>query len=151
MRIAETGTLIKTQLDIKRDLKSKRKISARTVILIQREKKRWTTMLPRSMLNQIIGSRRFILLVRKKSQVPTISNSIGIRNMKQNNGNSMTHKVINEKLEQAFNKLNSAAKNIIPLGLALQNIETGELRNFYTHENNTFFLKNLNYSVLKQK
>ena len=51
-------------------------------------------------------------------------------------------KVINEKLEEAFHKLNSAAKIIIiPLGLVLQTIETGEFRNFYTHENNTLFKK----------
>ena len=151
MRIAETCTLTKTQLGVKIDLKSKMNISVRTVILIQRAKKRLTTMLPRSMLNQIVGIRRFILLVRRKSQVTTISNNIGKRNMKQNNGNSMTRKVMNEKLEEALNKLNSAAKAFVPLGLALQNIETGEFRYFYTHENNTFFLKNLNYSVLKQK
>ena len=48
-------------------------------------------------------------------------------------------KFINEKLEEAFHKLNSAAKIIISLGLVLQNFETGEFRYFYTHENNTLF------------
>ena len=50
-------------------------------------------------------------------------------------------KQINEKLEEVFNKLDSAAKINIALGFLLQNIETGEYRYFYTHENNTLFEK----------
>ena len=33
------------------------------------------------------SSRRFVLLVKKSSQVTTLSNNIGERNMEQNNGN----------------------------------------------------------------
>ena len=50
-------------------------------------------------------------------------------------------KIINEKLEEVFNKLNSAAKINIALGSVLRNIETGEYRYFYAHENNTLFEK----------
>ena len=50
-------------------------------------------------------------------------------------------KIINEKLEEVFNKLDSAAKINIALGFILRNIETGEYRYFYTHENNTLFEK----------
>ena len=50
-------------------------------------------------------------------------------------------KTINEKLEEVFNKLNSAAKINIALGFVLRNIETGEYRYFYVHENNTLFEK----------
>ena len=50
-------------------------------------------------------------------------------------------KIINEKLEEVFNKLNSAAKINIALGFVLRNIETGEYRYFYAHENNTLFEK----------
>ena len=50
-------------------------------------------------------------------------------------------KIINEKLEEVFNKLDSAAKINIALGFVLQNIETGEYRYFYAHENNTLFEK----------
>ena len=46
-------------------------------------------------------------------------------------------KIINEKLEELFNKLDSAAKINIALGFVLRNIETGEYRYFYAHENNT--------------
>ena len=48
-------------------------------------------------------------------------------------------KIINEKLEEVFNKLNSAAKINIALGFVLQNFETGEYRQFYAHENNCLF------------
>ena len=58
-------------------------------------------------------------------------------------------KIINEKLEDVFNKLDSAAKINIALGFVLRNIETGEYRYFYAHENNPF-LKNLICFVLKQ-
>ena len=50
-------------------------------------------------------------------------------------------KIINEKLEEVFNKLDSAAKINIALGFFLRNIETGEYRYFYTHESNTLFEK----------
>ena len=50
-------------------------------------------------------------------------------------------KVINEKLEKVFNKLNSAAKINIALVFVLRNIETGENRYFYAHGNNTLFEK----------
>ena len=50
-------------------------------------------------------------------------------------------KIINEKLEEVFNKLDSAAKINIALGFVLRNIETGEYRYFYAHENNTLFEK----------
>ena len=49
-------------------------------------------------------------------------------------------KIINEKLE-VFNKLDSAAKIIIALGFVLRNIETGEYRYFYAHENKSLFEK----------
>ena len=50
-------------------------------------------------------------------------------------------KIINEKLEEVFNKLDSAAKINIALGFVLRNIETGEYQYFYAHENNTLFEK----------
>ena len=50
-------------------------------------------------------------------------------------------KTINEKLEEVFNKLDSAAKINIALGFVLRNIETGEYQYFYAHENNTLFEK----------
>ena len=50
-------------------------------------------------------------------------------------------KIINEKLEEVFNKLDSAAKINIALGFILRNIDTGEYRFFYAHENNTLFEK----------
>ena len=50
-------------------------------------------------------------------------------------------KIINEKFEEVFNKLDSAAKINISLGFVLRNIETGEYRYFYSHENNTLFEK----------
>ena len=46
-------------------------------------------------------------------------------------------KIINKKLEEVFNKLDSAAK----INIALLNIETGEYRFFYAHENKTLFEK----------
>ena len=48
-------------------------------------------------------------------------------------------KIINEKLEEVFNKLDSAAKIIIALGFVLRNVGTGEYRYYYVHENNTLF------------
>ena len=50
-------------------------------------------------------------------------------------------KIINEKLEEVFNKLDSAAKINTALGFVLRNIETGEYQFFYAHENNTLFEK----------
>ena len=53
----------------------------------------------------------------------------------------MDTKIINEKLEEVFNKLDSAAKINIALGFVLRNVETGGYRYYYAHENNTFFEK----------
>ena len=50
-------------------------------------------------------------------------------------------KIINEKHEEVFNKLDSAAKINIALGFFLRNIETGEYRYFYAYESNTLFEK----------
>ena len=50
-------------------------------------------------------------------------------------------KIINEKLEEVFNKLDSAGKINIALGFVLRNIETAENRYFYAHENYTLFEK----------
>ena len=50
-------------------------------------------------------------------------------------------KIINEKLEEVFNKLDSAAKINTALGFVLRNVETGEYRYYYAHENNTLFEK----------
>ena len=50
-------------------------------------------------------------------------------------------KIINENLEEVFNKLDSAAKINIDLEFVLRNIETGKYRYFYAHENNTLFEK----------
>ena len=50
-------------------------------------------------------------------------------------------KIINKKLEGVFNKLDSAAKINIALGFVLRNIETGEYRYLYAHENKTSFEK----------
>ena len=50
-------------------------------------------------------------------------------------------KIINEKLEEVFNKLDSAAKINIALGFVLRNLENGEYRFFYAHEKNTLFEK----------
>ena len=50
-------------------------------------------------------------------------------------------KIINEKLEEVFNKLDSAAKIDIALGFVLRNVETGENRYFYAHEHNILFEK----------
>ena len=50
-------------------------------------------------------------------------------------------KIINEKLEEVFNKLDSAAKINIALGFVLRNVKTGENRYYYAHKNNTLFKK----------
>ena len=58
-------------------------------------------------------------------------------------------KVINEKHEEVFNKLDSAAKINIALVFFLKNFETGEYQFFYAH-GNKFFLKNSKCFVLKR-
>ena len=50
-------------------------------------------------------------------------------------------KIINEKLEKVFNKLDSAAKINIAVEFLRCNVETGEYRYYYAHENNTLFEK----------
>ena len=50
-------------------------------------------------------------------------------------------KIINEKLEEVFNKLDPAAKIDFALRFVLRNVETGEFQYYYAHENNTFFEK----------
>ena len=49
--------------------------------------------------------------------------------------------IIKEKLEEIFNKLDSAAKIKIALGFVLRNVETGEYRYYKAHENHTLFEK----------
>ena len=49
--------------------------------------------------------------------------------------------LVNEKLDQVFEKLDCAAKINIALGFLLRNIETSGYRYFYAHENNTLFDK----------
>ena len=51
--------------------------------------------------------------------------------------------LVNEKLDQVFEKLDFAAKINISLGFVLRKIETGEYRYFYAHENNTLFDKSI--------
>ena len=51
--------------------------------------------------------------------------------------------LVNEKLNQVFEKLDCAAKINIALGFVLRNIETSEYRYFYAHENNTLFDKSI--------
>ena len=50
-------------------------------------------------------------------------------------------KIINEKLEEVFNKLDCATKINIALRFVLRNVETGEYCYYYEHENNTLFKK----------
>ena len=56
-------------------------------------------------------------------------------------------KIINEKLEEVFNKLNSAAKINIALGVVLRNIETGEyfistpMKTILSLKNPTYFVR----------
>ena len=50
-------------------------------------------------------------------------------------------KIINEKLEEVFNKLDSSAKINVALGFVLCNVETGEYRYYYAYKNNTWFEK----------
>ena len=51
--------------------------------------------------------------------------------------------LVNEILDQVFEKIDCAAKITIALGFVLQNIETREYRYFYAHENNTLFDKSI--------
>ena len=51
--------------------------------------------------------------------------------------------LVNEKLDQVFEKLDCAAKINIALGYVLRNIETNKYRYFYAHENNTLFDKSI--------
>ena len=48
-------------------------------------------------------------------------------------------KKTNKKLDEVFNKLNSAAKINIALGFVLRNFANDEYRYFYVHKNNNFF------------
>ena len=50
-------------------------------------------------------------------------------------------KTINEKLEEVFNKLDSAAKINIAPGFVFRKVEMEEDRYCYSHENNTVFEK----------
>ena len=51
--------------------------------------------------------------------------------------------LVNEKLDQVFEKLDCAENVKIALGFVLCNIESGEYRYFYAHENNTLFDKSM--------
>ena len=51
--------------------------------------------------------------------------------------NNVTSQVIEEKLDRALDKLKCVAKLNLPLGFILENIEDGNFRYFYAHENNT--------------
>ena len=58
--------------------------------------------------------------------------------------------LVNEKLDQVFEKLDCTAKINIALGFGLCNIEMSEYRYFYAHKKITHSLINLYYFVLKQ-
>ena len=51
--------------------------------------------------------------------------------------------LVNEKLDQVFEKLDCAIKINIALGFVSRNLETSEYRYFYAHENNTLFDKSI--------
>ena len=51
--------------------------------------------------------------------------------------NNLTAQVIEEKLDCVLDKLKCAAKLNLALSFILKNIEAGEVRYFYAHENNT--------------
>ena len=53
------------------------------------------------------------------------------------------HNLVNEKLDQVFEKLDCSAKINIALGFVLRNIEMSKYGYFYTHENNTLFDKSV--------
>ena len=57
-------------------------------------------------------------------------------------------KIINEKLEEVFNKQDSAAKINIALGFVFRNVETGEYR-YYLHTKTILCSKNRIYCVRK--
>ena len=48
-------------------------------------------------------------------------------------------KLINEKLDEVFIKLDSAAKVNITLGFVLCNVKTGESQYYYAHKTSTLF------------
>ena len=50
-------------------------------------------------------------------------------------------KTINDKLEEVFNKLDSAATINFALRFVLPNVKTGENGYYYAHENNTLLEK----------
>ena len=50
-------------------------------------------------------------------------------------------KIIIEKFEEVFNKLDSAAKINIAPSFVIRNLEAGEYRYFYAQENKTLFEK----------
>ena len=51
--------------------------------------------------------------------------------------------MVSEKLHNVFKNLKCAAKVNIALGFVLRNVENGQFRYFYAHENNTLFDKSL--------
>ena len=53
--------------------------------------------------------------------------------------NNLTAHVIEEKLDRVLDKLKCAAKLNLALGFILKNIEDGNFRYFFAHENNTVF------------
>ena len=50
---------------------------------------------------------------------------------------TLNETIVNEKLDHFFNNLKCAAKVNLVFGFILKNIEDGEFRYFYAHENNT--------------
>ena len=85
--------------NIERDVKSRRNISVQTVIFIQRAKRRWTTILPISMPNQVLSGRWFVLLVNKSSQLTTLSNNIGAKQRKPSDTVADLNKILEEERE----------------------------------------------------
>ena len=62
----------------------------------------------------------------------------------------LDNKKINEKIDEVFTKLKSAAKVNLALGFIVQNVETNDYRYYYPHENNllldqAFLLSNRNH------
>ena len=51
--------------------------------------------------------------------------------------------LVNEKLDQVFEKLDCTAKTNIACGFVLQNAEIGEFRCFNSHESKTLFDKSM--------
>ena len=58
-------------------------------------------------------------------------------------------KIINEKLEEVFNKLDSAAKINIALGFVLRNVETGENIGIIMHTKTVLFFEKLHLLCTK--